>query len=353
MAHLHSVYDADKHFKIDPITREIINESGKFVLSQNDHNSERFTFEIPKTVDGHDMSLCNVVQVHYLNIEAGKEGMTYEGVYEVDDLGISPDSDDVVICSWLISNNATQYVGSLNFVLYFACVADDGTVDYAWSTAIHKGISVGDTIHNSDAVVAESSDILEQWRAKLVTAGLGNETLFILSPENYGTTLPAPGTLGRVFFKKVTDGESSIGGETSDLEPLIFTGAVSATYDGTKAVTVKIPSGGGSGTGGTSGEDGGYYTPAVSQVDENTMKVAFTASKEDMEAVEDQNITLPSGKDGTNGKSAYAYAVEGGYTGTEAGFAAKLAQETYSKTEIDNIMGSYINDIDSLIGGDS
>ena len=33
------------------------------------------------------------------------------------------------------------------------------------------------------------------------------------------------------------------------------------------------------------------------------------------------------GKNGTNGKSAYEYAVEGGYTGTEEEFAAKLAKE--------------------------
>ena len=37
--------------------------------------------------------------------------------------------------------------------------------------------------------------------------------------------------------------------------------------------------------------------------------------------------TGPSGADGADGKSAYAYAQEGGYTGSEAQFAAKLAQE--------------------------
>ena len=58
------------------------------------------------------------------------------------------------------------------------------------------------------------------------------------------------------------------------------------------------------------------------------------------------------GDKGADGKSAYAYAVEGGYTGTEEEFAAKLAEETYSKSEIDAIMGSYINDIDTLVGGE-
>ena len=150
---------------------------------------------------------------------------------------------------------------------------------------------------------------------------------------------------------------------------------------------------------GVAGEAGGYYTPAVTQPDENTLRVAFTPSKEDMPAVAETDITLPSGGgsggsgedggyyapsvddegnltwtasktdmpavDGSNikgpkgdtgatgaqgpkgdtgatgaqgpagatgpagadGKTAYAYAVEGGYTGTEEEFAAKLAEE--------------------------
>lgn len=75
-----------------------------------------------------------------------------------------------------------------------------------------------------------------------------------------------------------------------------------------------------------------------------------------------QGETGPAGADGqpgadgvpgADGKSAYQYAVEGGYTGTEAEFAAKLAKDTYSKSEIDTVMGSYICDIDTLIGGEA
>lgn len=177
MAHEHSVYDSDKHFRIDPATREIINESGKIVLIQHDHNSERFTFEIPKEVDGHDMSLCNVVQIHYLNIEKGS-GIThteYEGLYEADDLQASPTSNDVVICSWLLSRNATQYVGSLNFVVRFACVSDDGTIDYDWSTAIHSGIAISDGIRNTEVVAEEYADVLEQWRQELILANIAEQ----------------------------------------------------------------------------------------------------------------------------------------------------------------------------------
>lgn len=60
-----------------------------------------------------------------------------------------------------------------------------------------------------------------------------------------------------------------------------------------------------------------------------------------------------AGPAGENGKSAYAYAQEGGYTGTETEFTRKLAENVYSKAEIDAIMGSYITEIDALIGGDA
>ena len=49
------------------------------------------------------------------------------------------------------------------------------------------------------------------------------------------------------------------------------------------------------------GEDGGYYTPSVLQSNENTIQVSFAASKEGMPIVPDQEITLPSGKDGQPG----------------------------------------------------
>ena len=42
------------------------------------------------------------------------------------------------------------------------------------------------------------------------------------------------------------------------------------------------------------------------------------------------NLGIPKGADGVNGKSAYQYARDGGYTGTEADFAAKLAAEKFA-----------------------
>lgn len=151
MAHKHSVYDTNLHFIIDGNTRLVKNSTeAKVTLVQYDHNSERITFELPRYIDGHDMSLCTDTQVHYINIEK-KTNRESVGVYECDDLQIAPDDENVVICSWLISKNATRFVGSLFFVIRFVC-SEDREITYSWNTARHTGLSVTDGIYNGEDV---------------------------------------------------------------------------------------------------------------------------------------------------------------------------------------------------------
>lgn len=170
MAHKHPIYDTDPHFKIDGDTRVITNVSDvKVALMQGDHNSERFTFEIPRYVDGHDMSLCNICQIHYLNVGSSNRA-TNTGIYEVEDLQFDPkDEQNRVVLSWLISSNVTMYVGSLSFVIRFGC-STDGVVDYIWNTAVHSGITISSSICNSETVVQDYTDILEQWRNELFSS---------------------------------------------------------------------------------------------------------------------------------------------------------------------------------------
>lgn len=172
MAHKHSVYDTDSHFIINPITRAIKNDSSsKVLLMQYDHNSERFTFEVDKLVDGHDMSKCSTIQVHYINIDSVTKATT-KGLYEVNDMQLSPDSDNKVIFSWLISQNATNYAGQLNFLIKFICINDDKTtIDYQWHSSIYTGISISNGMNNSESVVEEYADVLEKWKKELIDAG--------------------------------------------------------------------------------------------------------------------------------------------------------------------------------------
>lgn len=168
MTHKHSVYDTDLHFIIDPVTRAVTSGANpKTKIIQYDHNSERFTFEIPRLVDGHDMTLCDKIEIHYINIAKGSMDK-YADVYPVDDMSVSPDSDDTVIFSWLVSGNSTQYIGSLNFLIRFTCLTGD-KIDYVWNTAICTTISISEGMYNAEQIAAEYSDVLAAWKTELTT----------------------------------------------------------------------------------------------------------------------------------------------------------------------------------------
>lgn len=173
MAHEHPVIDQDKHYVIDPITRKITSLTPeKNTLVQYDHNSERFTFEIDRYVDGHDMSLCNKIQIHYINISSNRNG-TSSDVYEVNDMYVD-EKEEKVIFSWLIGINATRYSGTLNFAIRFACLTDD-VIDYDWHTNIFAGITISNGINNGPIIIEDYLDILENWRISVEENAVGNK----------------------------------------------------------------------------------------------------------------------------------------------------------------------------------
>lgn len=168
--HSHPVYDSDEHYTIDPISRNITNvKSKKTSLIQYDHNSERFSFDIPRYVEGHDMTLCNKVEIHYLNLDSMKRERRV-GVYEVEDLMVTTEDDQVAVFTWLISQNCTELAGSLSYIIMFACV-EDGETTYRWHTAINASIIIAKGMNNEEAITAplEFPDILQQWKEELFT----------------------------------------------------------------------------------------------------------------------------------------------------------------------------------------
>ena len=87
LAHTHTLSDPDSIFTIDPTTREITTTESKIVLMQYDHNSEIFTFQIPRLVEGHDMSLCSKIEIHYTNINTPTSTINsslYPSKYQMD-----------------------------------------------------------------------------------------------------------------------------------------------------------------------------------------------------------------------------------------------------------------------------
>lgn len=183
MAHIHPVYDDDPHFLIKPETRSIVSTSAeRIVLIKGDHNSEIFTFEMPKEVDGHDMSQCNLVQIHYINSEADSRTARSVGVYKVTDLQASADDENTLVFSWLISTNATKFVGPLNFAIRFACI-NGSKIEYAWNTSIFGSVSIATSIDNSDIVVEQYDDTLQQWYEEIVMASIMSEAAMEAAKE--------------------------------------------------------------------------------------------------------------------------------------------------------------------------
>ena len=166
MAHKHPIYDTDPHFTINPTTRKIENQTeGKTKLMQYDHNSERFTFCIPRLIDGHDMSKCDKVEIHYINLSTNGTQQNAD-VYPVDDVTATEETEEVFF-SWLISQNATQIVGTLNFIIKFICL-DGEEITYLWNTDIFKGMHISSGINNAESVVTENSDVLEAWKSEVL-----------------------------------------------------------------------------------------------------------------------------------------------------------------------------------------
>lgn len=168
--HDHTVSDSDSYFIIDPDSREITNAAAvKNTVMQFDHMSEIYTFEVPRYVEGHDMTLCNRARVHFINVD-GKTGEEHRDVAEMDDLRVDPEDENRVLSTWTIRREATQLAGNLSFAVQYMCVADDGEVVYEWHTDIYSDVDVKRSLNNSEAAVIEYTNILEEWYQKLFSS---------------------------------------------------------------------------------------------------------------------------------------------------------------------------------------
>ena len=151
MAHKHNIVENDPHFEINPHTRAVLYTGEKEeLLVQYDHNSERFTFQMPRFVEGHDMLSSDRVEIHFKNL-GSRNDEEKDGVYYVDDVAEVPDTDNISF-SWLISNEATQFAGTLKFVIRFVCLTDERRVSYSWSTAVCSGKWIGEGMINNDTI---------------------------------------------------------------------------------------------------------------------------------------------------------------------------------------------------------
>ena len=176
MPHTHPVIDGDGKYIIDPITRNITTpNSEKKILIQHDNNSERMTFECNRYIESHDLSLCNTIQVHYINLSSSGRQKS-NGLYEVTDLVVDDTDATKIIFTWLISSDATEYEGMLEFLIKFACIDGDLVETYSWHTNISKSIIIAPGIENSAIITSPLPDIIATWKEDIYNTNYAYET---------------------------------------------------------------------------------------------------------------------------------------------------------------------------------
>lgn len=162
MARNHTIVDDDGRFIIDGETGKITNASGaKLSLMQRNRNSERFTFEMPRTVEGHDILECDLIEIGYQNTGKGTSSSVRSispDKYKVEDITVDPKDENRVIFTWLLGKSAALYAGSLSFQIWFECYADD----FVWQTDIYSDVTIKPSLGVNEAIADTYPDALEE-----------------------------------------------------------------------------------------------------------------------------------------------------------------------------------------------
>ena len=187
------------------------------------------------------------------------------------------DNIDLTECNLYI--NYRNAGNKLNSYLVEDVTVTGDTINFSWLLSRHVTENPGTISYIVCAKKSDDTGVINEWNTKVATGtvGIGLEATEEIEEQNI-------------------DAIEQILRSIVELENKVDSGSI--------------------------GGSGGYYTPSVD--DEGNL--TWAASKTDMPAVDGANIKGPQGK------SAYQYAQEGGYTKTELDFSTKLAEEQLTGT---------------------
>lgn len=286
-------------FEINPETKTIIvPETEKVFGVQSDRNSERKYFKCPRIV-GDNVDLLEMT--NYINFKNAKDE-TYP--YLIEDLEVD---GDFVTFSWLISEEAVAYTGTIEFIFCSKMSDEDGILQKEWNTTPAQGLILTGLEAVND-FVERNPDIIEQILKKLDNVTGGAKKLADLTDD--------------VEHRTVTDAEKEAWNSKIDktaLDQAVTNSLQQAKESGEfKGDPGKQGPAGAKGEQGPQGEKGADGAP---------------------------------GPQGNPGKTAYEYAKDGGYTGSEDDFKAKMAADAVSVTYDESTKTLNISSVSG--GGDS
>lgn len=297
VSHVHNIIDTDSHFLIDPVFRTVSTKSDKLYVVQYDHESEKFTFQVPRYVEEHDMGTCTRIEIHFTNITRNKKQKS-DGVYYVKTDDITTDFDTVFF-KWLISREATQLVGSLKFSITFICLDDNDNITYQWSTGVYESIEVLTKLENTATVIEAYPDLFTQLKNEIIkdlpSAGVDREEVEQIIAEYLEANPPEggagePGKDGEDGFSPIVNVTETEDGYEITIEDI----------NGPKTSIIKNGKDGKDGKDGEPGVDGkDGYTP-VKGVDyfteEDIESIASEVAKQvTIDQVTPDQVVFPDG----------------------------------------------------------
>ena len=258
-------------------------------IVQHDHNIERLTFDCPRYWYGKDISTLNIY-VNYIAASQKSKGKD-PGSSLCENVVIDENDQNILHFDWVITDNVSEHMGGLIFLVCAKSVDSDGNEDIHWNSHLCKEMEVQEGLEASSAIVKRYPDVIESILSKL-----GKQ----IELRNSGTAIQYrnAGENTWVDLVNLADIKGEPGTPGKNGEP------------GKNGITPHI------------GENNHWY---IGETD-----TGVTAQGAD-------GYTPQKGvdyTDGADGKSAYQYAQEGGYTGTEAEFAQKLANELQLDTSL-------------------
>lgn len=214
MAQDHRIVDDDNRFIIDGATRLITNLTGNHPsVMQFDHNSEVLTFQMPRFMEGHDMTLCDEVKVLYKNTGSGTSASNRPVVADVEtinDLEIDEDENSIVF-SWTIPEFATLYAGKIVFQFKFVCHGDPQEAEpkFKLYTEQYSFVEVRPSLDLSEILDAQFPNLLDEIESRLIAFKNEAASPTMIAADMVLSTEPnAPNSLN---MPVVSNGDGSIG----------------------------------------------------------------------------------------------------------------------------------------------
>lgn len=240
-------------FLINPETRTItVPETERLFGARQDMGVERKYFKCPKIVgDNIDLSQHMIFVSYVPSKQDGTYDLTEEvGSYWCGDLAVN---GDYVTFTWRLSANAMRKAGYIAFAVYAKTVDTDGNLQTKWHTSIAVG-NVLDTLPDGEQVAELYPDVIAQLTARMDSLTEVSPEDIASAVENYMAAHPFTESDPTVpSWAKEKNKPSYTAEEVGALSKatkalpnpykLIFTGGVTAEYDGSGAVTVIIPDG--------------------------------------------------------------------------------------------------------------